>query len=117
MVAYVAPLVAYILHRNGKVDNNLRVLTPEHLRYWFATRLNKLGMKIEAEKRDPHETGPPVKVFAHGGPDERADAARLILARQSPGLRTAREILADALAGRATRSCSTTPKRPPACGR
>ena len=103
VVAYVAPLVTYILHRNGKVDNNLRVLTPEHLRYWFATRLNKLGMKIEAEKRDPHETGPPVKVFAHGGPDERADAARLILARQSPGLRTAREILADALAGRATK--------------
>ena len=59
-------------------------------------------MNIEAEKRDPHETGPPVKVFAQGGPDERTDAARLLMARQSPGLRTAREILADALAGRAT---------------
>jgi type II secretory ATPase GspE/PulE/Tfp pilus assembly ATPase PilB-like protein len=102
VIAYVAPLATYIIHRNSKVENNVRVLTPEHLRYWFATRLNKMGMKLEAEKRDPHETGPPVKVFARGGPDEATNNARLLMARQSPGLRTAREIVADALAGRAT---------------
>lgn len=101
VIAYVAPLTAYILHRNSKVDNNERVLTPEHLRFWFATKLNALGAKIDVEKRDPHESGPPVKVFARGG-DERTDNVRLLQARQSPGLRTAREILADALAGRAS---------------
>ncbi|MBU4271940.1 MAG: Flp pilus assembly complex ATPase component TadA [Planctomycetes bacterium] len=101
VVAYVAPLTTYIIYRNSRVEHNVRVLTPEHLRFWFATRLNKMGMKIEAEKLDPHETGPPVKVFAHGGPDERTGNSRLLMARQSPGLLTAREILAEGLAGRA----------------
>ena len=43
----------------------------------------------------------PVSVFARGGPDDRVNNARLLIARQSPGLRTAREILADGLAKRA----------------
>jgi type II secretory ATPase GspE/PulE/Tfp pilus assembly ATPase PilB-like protein len=102
LIAYIAPLATYIIYRNGKVDNNRRVLTPEHLRYWIATHLGKLGVKMEAEKLDPHEAGPPVKVFAHGGPDEPTNNARLLLARQSPGLLTAREILAEGLMGRAT---------------
>ena len=41
------------LHRlcaTSTVDNNQRVLTPEHLRYWFATKLSKVGVKIAAEK-------------------------------------------------------------------
>lgn len=101
VIAYVAPLASYIVYRNSKVENNQRVLTPEHLRYWFATNLNKLGAKIEVEKKDPHEAGPPIKVFARSGIDERTDNARLLLARQSPGLLTAREILADGLTVRA----------------
>ncbi|MEN6458389.1 MAG: ATPase, T2SS/T4P/T4SS family [Thermoguttaceae bacterium] len=101
IVAYVAPLTTYILYRNSRVDNNQRVMTPEHLRFWFATNLNKMGMKLETERKDPHESGPPVRVFAHGGPDERTNAGRLLLARQSPGLTAAREILAEGLAGRA----------------
>lgn len=101
-IAYIAPLATYIIQRNAKVDNNRRVLTPEHLRYWFATKLNTLGMNFDVEKRDPHESGPPVKIFAHGA-DEQIHTARLMMARQSLGLRTAREILADALAGRATK--------------
>jgi len=102
LIAYVAPLAAYIVHRNSTVDNNRRVLTPEHLRYCLSRVLGKLGVKMEAERRDPHESGPPVKVFAQGGPDERTDSARLLLARQSTGLLTAREILAEGLAGRAS---------------
>lgn len=102
VIAYIAPLTTYIIQRNAKVDNNIRVMTPEHLRYWFATKLNAMGMNLAVEKRDPHESGPPVKVFAHGA-DEQTRTARLMLARQSLGLRAAREILADALAGRATK--------------
>ena len=102
LMAYVGPLAAYILYRNARVDNNKRVLTPEHLRYWFATHLNKMGMKMDVEKADPHESGPPVKVFAHGGPDEVTNNTRLLMARQSPGLRSAREILAEALGSRST---------------
>ena len=53
------------------------MLTPEHLRYWFAVHLNKMGAKIAVEKADPHESGPPVKVFARR-PRQRTDGARLI---------------------------------------
>jgi type II secretory ATPase GspE/PulE/Tfp pilus assembly ATPase PilB-like protein len=100
-IAYVAPLTTFIIIRNSKVTNDERVLTPEHIRYLAAFYLNKLGMDIAYEKPDPHEAGPPVKVFALGG-DERTNNARLIAARQSPGLRTAREILADAFGFRAS---------------
>jgi type II secretory ATPase GspE/PulE/Tfp pilus assembly ATPase PilB-like protein len=101
LIAYIAPLATYIILRNKTVDNNRRVLTPEHIRYWLATRLSKIGVKIAAERLDPNEAGPPVKLLAQGGPDERTDTARLLLARQSPGFLTAREIIAAGLAGRA----------------
>lgn len=99
-IAYVAPLASYIMMRNKKVDNNKRVLTPEHLRYWFATRLNKIGVKVAVEARDRHEGGPPVKLIASGGADERTNTGWLLLARQSSGFGFAREILADGLAAR-----------------
>ena len=102
LIAYLAPLTTFIIIRNSKVLNDERVLTPDHIRYLTAYYLNKLGMDIAYEKPDPHESGPPVKVFAQGGADERANNARLLAARQAPGLRTAREILADALGFRAT---------------
>ena len=102
LVAYLVPFVVYVVHRNGKVDNNRRVFTKEHLRYWFATRGSKIGVKMQAEKLDPHEAGPPVKVFGHSGIDSVTDNARLVMARQSPGLLAAREILAEGLAVRAT---------------
>lgn len=101
-IAYVAPLAAYISVRNKHVDNSRRVLTPEHVRYWTATRLNKLGMKIDVERRDRHESGAPVKLSARGGPDDRTNNARLLLARQSLGFGAAREIIVEALAARAT---------------
>jgi general secretion pathway protein E len=101
-IAYSAPLTTFIIIRNSKVTNDERVLTPEHIRYLSAYYLNKLGMDISYEKQDPHEAGPPVKVYAQGGADERINGARLLAARQSPGLRTAREILADALGFRST---------------
>jgi type II secretory ATPase GspE/PulE/Tfp pilus assembly ATPase PilB-like protein len=101
-LAYIGPLGAYIIIRNSKLTSNMQVLTPEHIRYLSAKYLNKIGMKVAYEKPDPHEAGPPIKVFAQGGADERMNAAHLLSARQSPGLITAREILADALAFRAT---------------
>jgi general secretion pathway protein E len=100
--AYLIPLAAYIIIRNSKVTNDKQVLTPEHIRYVSAFYLNKLGMDIPYEKPDPHESGPPIKVFAHGGADDRVNNARLLAARQSPGLLLAREILADAMSFRAT---------------
>jgi len=102
VIAYVAPLATYIIHRNRQVDNDQRVLTPEHLRYWLAKNMNKVGVKMAMEKRDPRESGPPVKLTAQGGPDAAANNARLLVARQSAGWGLAREVLAEALMSRAS---------------
>jgi len=100
VVAYVAPLTTYIIQRNARVEISQRVLTREHIRYWLSHRFKKVGVKIAAEKPDPHETGPPVKLFGRGGPSPSDDAGRLLAARQHPGLRAVREIIAAGLACR-----------------
>jgi len=102
VIAYVAPLSTYVIYRNSQVHPSERVLTPLHLRHWFAQRLAKVGVKIAAEAGDPHEKGPPVKLLAHGGPTQSDEQIRAISARQSPGMRDAREILAGGLAFHAT---------------
>lgn len=102
LIAYAAPLTAYVLYRNSKVTNDLRVLTPAHIRFWLATRLARIGVHIEAEAPDPHEKGPPVKLAGHGSGDERKDRANTLAGRQCPGLLPAREIVADAFSYRAS---------------
>ncbi len=102
VVAYVGPLVGYVLHRNAQVPDNERVFTKEHLRYWFSVHLGKIGVKVAAEAPDPHTKGPPVSVRARGGADEREDQSRTIAARQLPALRTARAVIADGLFCRAS---------------
>jgi general secretion pathway protein E len=101
-IAYVAPLTTYVIYRNSKVTNDLRVLTPAHLRYWFSVRLAKMGVHIQAEAMDPHDKGPPVKLEGRGSGDERRDRANTLAARQDPGLLGAREILFDAFSYRAS---------------
>ena len=56
LVAYIAPLVAYVVKRNQQLDNDRQVFTREHLRHWFAQQLGKAGIKMAAEKRDPRES-------------------------------------------------------------
>jgi type II secretory ATPase GspE/PulE/Tfp pilus assembly ATPase PilB-like protein len=102
ILAWAVPLSIYVVQRNSRVEDYQKVLTRDHLRYWAAQRLSKLGIKMEAEAADPHETGVPVVLNARGGgPTERDEAARLLQARQAPGLRAAREIVADGLSRRA----------------
>jgi type II secretory ATPase GspE/PulE/Tfp pilus assembly ATPase PilB-like protein len=102
LLAYAVPLTLYILYRNAKVDNNRRVMTPEHLRFCFATVMGKLGVKIATERRDPRDLGPPVKLAASGGPDDRENSARTLRSRQSLGLIATREVLAEAFDSRGT---------------
>ncbi len=101
LVAYLVPLILYVITRNSAVPLHERVLTGPHLRYLAAKGLGKIGIKIESEWRDPHETGPPVILNARGGPTERDDRANLLVARQCPGFRDARQMMADALERRA----------------
>jgi len=101
LAAYIAPLTSYIVSRNKRVPPASRVLTRDHLRYWFAQRMKMFGMKVEAEARDPHESGPPVVLTSRGGANDRENNIRLLSARQAPGFRDARQILADGLNQRA----------------
>ena len=102
VIAYIAPLGCYVHHRNARAEPDQRVMTRDHIRYWLSVHLAWMGIKIAAEKPDPHETGPPVKLRGRGGADPREDNARLLAARQNPGMRPAREILADGLSCRAS---------------
>jgi type II secretory ATPase GspE/PulE/Tfp pilus assembly ATPase PilB-like protein len=100
-IAYLAPLTAYILQRNRKVSVADRVLTRRHLRQWWADHAAKLGVKVDTEEKDPHETGPPVILTARGGASQREDNVNLLGARQAPGFTNARHLIADAIFRRA----------------
>ena len=58
-------------------------------------------MKISAEKQESRKLGPAVNFTAKGGKEDRANAANLLLSRQSPGFPVARQLIADAIDRRA----------------
>lgn len=102
LAAYAGPLAAYVVYRNRKVLPHQRVMTPDHVRFWLASRLQVFGVKVEAEKKADYEKGPPLLLEARGGDSPQVDQARMIAARQMPGFNVARRVLADALDRRAT---------------
>jgi len=102
VIAYLAPFITYVVYRNSKVDNDQRVLTPEHIRWMLAYYMGKIGIKIEAKARDKHMKGPDVNLIGKGGENDTVNNARTLAARQSEGLRPAREIVDFALTSRAS---------------
>ena len=102
LAAYAGPVAAYILQRNRRVSNNERVLTREHFRWLFSTWLRRFGVKVSAEAGDPNAGGTPVSVFSRCNADPSVNSAKLLLARQSPGLPSARSILMGGLSARAS---------------
>jgi len=97
LVAYVAPLIAYIVNRNSSLEYHQKVMTAPHLRHLAADLLGKLGIKIAAEKQAASDKGPPVVITPMGAANEQANQANLILARQSPGFLTTKELIADVI--------------------
>ena len=81
-----------------------RVFTPDWFRYEVATLLNKVGVKIEAERKAEYEKGAHVDLMAIDGPDERTNQANLLTARQSPGYLLVKELIADMADRRADRT-------------
>ncbi len=102
LIAMVVPFATYVVHRNKRMEPHKRVLTPDHFRHWVAGKLSGTGIKVETEKKDPHEAGPPVVLGARGGATEREDKANVLAARQAPGLRDVRVVVADAVSRHAT---------------
>jgi len=100
LVLYAAPFVVYVVQRNGKVTNDRKVFTPEHLKHWFAG----LGKKKPKERVIKHawQAGPPVE-FSPVGPLQMENQQALIEARQSPGFVASKFLLADGIAQRAER--------------
>ncbi|HTN75153.1 MAG TPA: ATPase, T2SS/T4P/T4SS family [Pirellulaceae bacterium] len=103
IVCWLAPLLTYVKKRNSLVPDADKVMTKEHWRYLVANFGKKFGANIEAEKKLPHEKGPPVIFAALGAANEQMNQANLIEARQSPAYITLKEIVADATAKRAER--------------
>src|SRR3990172_3876409 len=101
VIALVAPFTTYVLSRNKRVESHERVFTPDHIRHWVARLLSGKKTQVDTEKKDPHETGPPVILSARGGATEREDRANLLAARQAPGFRDARVVVADGMSRRA----------------
>jgi len=104
LVAYITPLLTYIFYRDSLVDEDIRIITPERIRYWYATCLNKVGVKVKMQEIDSEEvtSGPRVKLLGHGGPDNRTNNARSLLAKQSPGFSSLTDMIVEVLDGRAT---------------
>jgi type II secretory ATPase GspE/PulE/Tfp pilus assembly ATPase PilB-like protein len=103
-LSYLAAFVPYTVTRNKVVALHERVFTPDWFRYEVATGLNKVGMKIEAERKADYDKGAPVELMAIDAPDERTNQANLITARQSPGYLLVKELVAEMADRRADRS-------------
>lgn len=102
LACYAAPVATYILMRNGRVPEDQRVMTPAHLKRWFASLASGKKKGKAAETASLQEQGPPVQLTACGGTDTE-NQANLIMARQSPGYVLVKELIADMVTRRADR--------------
>ena len=99
LVGFAAPLALYVRERNAKVNAADQVFTKEHLRFWLAGKLGRVGVKMAAEAQGP--VGPPINLTARGGPTDRDDAANLFKAKQSSGFNPCGYLLVEAFRNRA----------------
>jgi type II secretory ATPase GspE/PulE/Tfp pilus assembly ATPase PilB-like protein len=99
LAAYLVPFVIYVVQRNGKVTQDKKVFTPEHLKNWFSN-IGRRGPKQQVEVKHAWQMGPPVEIVAVG-PLQMENQAATIDARQSPAFVATKFLLADGLAQRA----------------
>lgn len=103
-VGYLAAFIPYTVTRNKAVALHEKVFTPDWFRYELALALNKVGVKMDAERKAEYEKGAPVDLMAIDAPDERTNQANLITARQSPGYLLVKELIAEMADRRADRA-------------
>ena len=104
LLAWLVPLIVYILKRNSSVEPHERVMTTDHLRHVFSHQVKSLGVSIDARKKAPHEAGAQVILKARGGGSEQTDQANMIEARQLPGFLSAKDIVAETINRRADKA-------------
>lgn len=100
-LAWLGPLIAYVMYHNRRVLDHEKVFTPLHLRFIAAGLLAKVGIKIAVERGDPFEKGTAVKLSGRSGEGSRHDNTLLLSARQHEAFWPTSELLADALNNRA----------------
>ena len=101
LVAYLATFVPYVLTRNKALELHERVFTSGWFRYEIALVANKVGIKMEGERKADYEKGAPVDLMAVAAPEERENQANLITARQSPGYLLVKDLIAELVDRRA----------------
>lgn len=95
-LGWLVPILIYCLaYRNPLVEDHQKVLTKDHLRFWFATKL-KIGSK---ERIDPRDIGAITLVPA--SKESQENTTRNFVARESAGYVDTKQFIADALGRRA----------------
>lgn len=103
LIAYLAPLISYIVYRNKQVRSSYdKVFTGKHIKRVFARKMNAIGIKMAGGDIDPRELGPAIEYKAAGGATDRDDNINLLTVRQSQAYMPSRELINDALVQRAT---------------
>jgi type II secretory ATPase GspE/PulE/Tfp pilus assembly ATPase PilB-like protein len=95
VVAYLAPLITYIVWRNERVQLHQKVLSRSHIRHLWADFVGKLGVKVDPDAKPAADKGPPINFTPMGAANDTDNRANLGLARQSPGFVTAKELVED----------------------
>ena len=98
VLAYFIPLFTYIGLRNGRVTQEQKVLTPDHIKRTIQN-IGR-GKKGPVVQKQPWELGPAVDMQAVG-PVAAANQANMIEARQSTAYVPAKRLIADGLDNRA----------------
>ncbi|MCE9554060.1 MAG: Flp pilus assembly complex ATPase component TadA [Planctomycetes bacterium] len=101
VVAWLAPLITYIFYRNSKVEDHLKVLTPDHLKHWFASKLKVFGVKVAPEQVTAKAAAPSIQFSATAGATPQENEGQHLVARQLPGYEPAQRLMIDALDNRA----------------
>jgi type II secretory ATPase GspE/PulE/Tfp pilus assembly ATPase PilB-like protein len=104
VICYLGAFIPYVVKRNKAVPLHHRVFTQDWFRYEIATGLNKVGVKMDAERKADYEKGAPVDLMAIGASDERTNQANLLTARQSPGYLLLKDLIAEMANRRADRA-------------
>jgi type II secretory ATPase GspE/PulE/Tfp pilus assembly ATPase PilB-like protein len=94
-VVYLATFIPYVVVRNKTVEHHQRVFTGEWFRHEIAIAVNKVGIKMDIERKADYEKGAPVDLMAIAAPEQRDNQANLITARQSPGYLLVKDLIAD----------------------
>ncbi len=93
LLAYIVPLVVYIVIRNGKVPEAAKVLTKDHLKNWFAN----LGSKrSKSHALEPWQKGAPIEILP-GTKDDPASQGAVIKARQDQAFLPMKDFLESVL--------------------